>query len=262
MRRIERAEKPRIPADSVGNKKFISIPFRSRLSGSVSGPRQRLQVDVGFWTTFFLLNSLLYLPVVLMDREDGSILPTFQFAGLSLDQVWRQIFVWRREPDLLRFNSEIVLFVALWTVWPWLRKSWTRFAFVLVYVLLFLYYLYEGVTFTFFSLEPVFYTQMRMATEGFSFFLENARVTTAFVAGTVLLIIGGAALVAPAGAVSHCLTTAPVRSRAQWLVCWRPSSSSSPSLFQTEYSDRRWFSAVWPPNWPATYPNPSACMRA
>ena len=196
MRRTERAEKTSIPSDSEGNSQFISIPLRSRLSGSENRPRQRLHVDVAFWTTFFLLNSLLYLPVVLMDREDGSILPSFHFAGLTLDQVWRQIFVWRREPDLLRFNSEIVLFVALWTVWPWLRKSWIRFAFVLVYVLFFLYYLYEGVTFTFFSLEPVFYTQMRMATEGFSFFLENARVTTAFVAGTVLLIIGGAALVA------------------------------------------------------------------
>ena len=196
MRRTERAEKNRIPANSVGKARSGFLPFRSRLAGSDRGPRKRTHVDLAFWATFLTLHALLYLPVVLMDREDGSVLPTFQLAGIPLDQVWNQIFVWRREPDLLRFNSEIVLFVALWTFWPRLRKRGIRFAFVLAYVLFFLYYLYEGATFTFFSLEPVFYTQLRMATEGFSFFLENARVTTAFVAGTVLLIIGGAALVA------------------------------------------------------------------
>ena len=196
MRRIERADKTKFPAGSVRSALLNPLCGRSRLSGSELGSRLSFNLDFRFWVAFFFLHSLFFLPVVLMDREDGAVLPTVQLAGRSLDEVWRQLFVWRREPDLLRFNSEIVLFVALWTIWPWLRKRGIRYAFVLVYVLFFLYYLYEGVTFTFFSVEPVFYTQLRMATEGFSFFLENARVGTAFVAGTVLLIVGGAALVA------------------------------------------------------------------
>ena len=196
MHIIERADKTQNAAGSGGNARINSLSRRSRLPSSGLGSPRHSHVDLGFWAAFIVLHSLLFLPVVLMDREDGTVLPTIHLASQSLDQVWRQLFVWRREPDLLRFNSEIVLFVALWTIWPSLRKRWIRYSFVLVYVLFFLYYLYEGVTFTFFSVEPVFYTQLRMATEGFSFFLENARVGTAFVAGTVLLIVGGAALVA------------------------------------------------------------------
>ena len=196
MRIIERADKTQNAAGSGGNARINSLFRRRRLPSSGLGSPRRSHVDLGFWAAFIVLHSLLFLPVVLMDREDGAVLPTVHLDGSSLDELWRQLFVWRREPDLLRFNSEIVLFVALWTIWPSLRMRWIRYSFVLVYVLFFLYYLYEGVTFTFFSVEPVFYTQLRMATEGFSFFLENARVGTAFVAGTVLLIVGGAALVA------------------------------------------------------------------
>ena len=64
---------------------------------------------LSFWISFFVLHFLLFLPVVLMDREDGDILPSFHFAGLSLEQIWVNFVVWRRKPDLLRFNSEIVL---------------------------------------------------------------------------------------------------------------------------------------------------------
>ena len=193
---IERADKTQNAAGSAGNAGINSLSRRSRLPSSGLGSPRRSHVDLGFWAAFIVLHSLLFLPVVLMDREDGAVLPTILLAGQSLDQVWRQLFVWRREPDLLRFNSEIILFAAVWTFWLSLRRSGIRYAFVFIYVLIFLYYLYEGVTFTFFSVEPVFYAQLRMATEGFSFFLENARVTTAFVAGTLLLIVGGAVLVA------------------------------------------------------------------
>ena len=196
MRIIERADKTQNAAGSGGNARINSLSRRSRLPSPGLGSPKRYHGDFGFWAAFIVLHSLLFLPVVLMDREDGAFLPTIHLAGQSLDQVWRQLFVWRREPDLLRFNSEIILFAAVWTFWLSLRKSVIRYAFVFLYVLIFLYYLYEGVTFTFFSVEPVFYAQLRMATEGFSFFLENARVTTAFVAGTLLLIVGGAVLVA------------------------------------------------------------------
>ena len=156
----------------------------------------RLSSGFSFWISFFVLHALLFLPVVLMDREDGALLPAVQFAGRSLDQIWVQLAVWRREPDLLRFNSEIVLFVALWALLRPLRHLWLRRLFVFAYLFLFFYYLYEGASLTFFSVEPVFYTQLRMATQGFSFFLQNARVTAAFVVGTVLLIVGGAVVVA------------------------------------------------------------------
>ena len=78
--------------------------------------RWRPSPGLSFWISFFVLHFLLFLPVVLMDREDGALIPSFHFASLSLEQIWVSIVVWRRKPDLLRFNSEIVLFVALWAL--------------------------------------------------------------------------------------------------------------------------------------------------
>ncbi len=157
---------------------------------------RKVSPDLSFWTAFIVLNALLFFPVVLIDREDGSILPTIHFAGRSLEQIWRQMVVWRRTPDLLRFNSELILFISLWTLCPPLRTTSVRRGFIVTYLFFFSYYLYEGVSLTFFSVEPVFYSQLRMATEGFSFFLQNARVTFGFVAAIVLLIVAGAAVVA------------------------------------------------------------------
>ena len=155
----------------------------------------RIHPDFSFWAVLVLLNSLLFVPVVLMDREEGALLPAIQLQGSSIERVWRQLFLWRGRPDVLNFNSEIVLAIALWTVLPRLRRPGLRAGFVAAYLVVFTYYLYEGASVTFFNLEPVFYSQFRMATEGFSFFLQNARVTVAFVAGTVLLIAAGAVAV-------------------------------------------------------------------
>ena len=161
----------------------------------------RIHPDFRFWAVLVLLNALLFVrPVVLMDREEGALLPAIQLQGSSMERVWRQLFLWRGRPDVLRFNSEIVLAIALWTVLPRLRRPGLRAGFVAAYLVVFAYYLYEGASVTFFNLEPVFYSQFRMATEGFSFFLQNARVTVAFVAGTVLLIAAGRVGGPPPGA--------------------------------------------------------------
>lgn len=165
-------------------------------SGAGLKSLRRPTSGVSFWISFFILQILLFLPVVLMDREDGALLPSVHLFGATPEQIWMHFTFWRREPDLLRFNSEIVLLVALYAVIRPLRHVALRALFVVSYLLVFFYYLYEGASLTFFSVEPVFYTQLRMATEGFSFFLQNARVTTAFVAGTLVVIAGGAALVA------------------------------------------------------------------
>lgn len=196
MGKSERAVKFQPPGRETEASRAPSASGGSLPSTIGVGLPWRLSSGLSFWISFLVLHLLLFIPVVLMDREDGTLLPVIQVAGRSLDQIWLQLAVWRREPDLLRFNSEIVLFVALWAFFRPLRHVWVRRLFIFVYLFLFFYYLYEGASLTFFSVEPVFYTQFRMATEGFSFFLQNARVTAAFVVGTVLLIVGGAAVVA------------------------------------------------------------------
>jgi len=152
--------------------------------------------EFAYWAVFFVLHALIFLPVVVMDREEGSVLPAIIFSGRSFDQIWRQIFVWRSAPDLLRFNSELVLVASLWGMFPRLRRTGVRFGFIAGYLVVFGYYLYEGASVTFFNLEPVFYSQFRMATEGVAFFLQNARLTVAFVAGIVGLFAAGAMVVA------------------------------------------------------------------
>lgn len=158
--------------------------------------RLRPHPELAYWAEFFVLHALIFLPVVVMDREEGSLLPAISFSGHSFDQIWRQVFVWRSAPDLLHFNSELVLAASLWGMFPRLRRTGVRVGFVAGYLIVFGYYLYEGASVTFFNLEPVFYSQFRMATEGFAFFLQNARLTVAFVAGTVGLIAAGAMVVA------------------------------------------------------------------
>ncbi|MDE0339646.1 MAG: hypothetical protein OXI80_18375 [Caldilineaceae bacterium] len=195
MDKLKRAVKTQLPENRAVAARAPSRSGGDNRLDSGEATLWRLPSDLGFWASFLALHALLFLPVVLMDREDGSLLPVVQVAGRSLEQIWVQLTVWRREPDLLRFNSEIVVFVALWTLFRPLRHLVVRRLFVFAYLFLFFYYLYEGASLTFFSVEPVFYTQLRMATEGFSFFLQNARVTAAFVAGTALLIVGGAVLV-------------------------------------------------------------------
>ena len=197
MRMIERVVNALIRPDAEGGAHVPPLlRLASRLARSWARPHWQLHPDLSFWASFIVLHGLLFLPIILMDREAGAVLPSLNIAGQSFDQFWRQLVLWRGAPDLLRFNSEIVLFVGLWAILSPLRKAKVRFGFVAAYLFFFAYYLYEGASLTFFSVEPVFYSQFRMATEGFGFFLQNARITFAFVAAIVLLIIVGAAVVA------------------------------------------------------------------
>lgn len=157
--------------------------------------RRRQYAALGFWPAFLVLHALLFLPIILLNPENASFLPTIHLAGRSWEEIWWQVAIWRRTPDLLRFNVELILCIGLWMGWPRLRKSGMRHGFVIFYLFLFAYYLYEGVSLTFFNVEPVFYSQFRIATAGFSFFLQNARVSFGLVAGVVLLIAAGTALV-------------------------------------------------------------------
>ena len=185
-----------IPAGRAKTADGSALPNGGRVFGYLASARSRVHPDLGYWATFFFLNALLFLPLVLVDREDGALLPTLQLAGRSFEQIWRQALVWRRAPDLLRFNSELVLLICLWALIPRLRRTGIRRGFVVAYLFLFAYYLYEGASLTFFSVEPDFYSQFRMATEGLGFFLQNARVTFAFGAAIVALIAVGALVVA------------------------------------------------------------------
>ena len=196
MGKSQRAVETHLRSGAVARARSKPDSSRKLLFGASLPSFWRPSSEFSFWVSFFVLHILLFLPVVLMDREDGSLLPSLQFASLSPDQIWIQLAVWRRGPDLLRFNSEIVLVVTLWATIRPLRHVAGRITFVVTYLLVLIYYIYDGASVTFFSVEPVFYSQLRMATEGFSFFLQNSRVTAAFVAGTVLLLAGGAALVA------------------------------------------------------------------
>lgn len=150
--------------------------------------------DFTFWLGLLALNGLLFLPIVLINRESGTFLPQIVLNDRSPEQIFRQALVWRRSADLLRFNSELLLLAGLWVALPPLRRPGVRRGIFGFYLLAFAYYLYEGVSLTFFSVEPVFYSQFRMSTVGFSFFLQNARVSIGLGLGIVLLLAGGIAI--------------------------------------------------------------------
>ncbi len=196
MGKIAPVPKSRPDGETSGSRRTRRLSRESPPPHIAAGWRGRVPSGLLFWLSFLLLHAFLFLPVVFMDREDGTILPVVRIAGQTPYQVWVEFTAWRRGPDLLRFNSEIILFVTLWAFVKPMRRTSIRIVFVALYLLFFFYYQYEGSSLTFFSVEPVIYGQLRMATEGFSFFLQNARVTSAFVVGILLLVGLGAVAVA------------------------------------------------------------------
>ena len=259
MRIIERADKTQNAAGSGGNARINSLSRRRRLPSSGLGSAQ------AFPRGSRILGCLHRSPFSTFSacRPDGPRGWAVCRQSTLPANLWTRSggsFLCGAE-NLICCGSipEIILFAAVWTFWLSLRKSGIRYAFVFIYVLIFLYYLYEGVTFTFFSVEPVFYAQLRMATEGFSFFLENARVTTAVVAGTVLFIVGGAVLVARLARYVLPDSGPGPFSRAM-LGLLAAIVVIQAIFFPDRISRPEWCSAVSSPKQLETLANPSACM--
>jgi hypothetical protein len=162
-----------------------------------------------FWLSFGLLNGLLFLPIYLLNLDDSSFLPWQGGAGQSAQAVARQLFAWRNNLDVFRLSLEVVLLAALWVNVRslWRRQRLYRVLFTIGYALALSYALYESISLSLYQIDPVFYAQYRLATDGVPFVMEQlgwplplylAILAAALAVIAVLLIlirtlIGGAA---------------------------------------------------------------------
>lgn len=148
---------------------------------SIKGARSQ----IGFWAGLLLLNSLLFVPLPLLERSGIQI----QLASSSWFEAFETLFVARTSFDLLRINIELIIGITAWHLIPHLRTQRIRTMLTGVYLVTLLYALYEAASVSLFQLEPVLVNQLHLLTEGLPFFLEHLHLPLPLYLFSSLLLI-------------------------------------------------------------------------
>ena len=167
--------------------------------------------DVIFWVCFLILNGLLFLPIYWLNRETTSFLP------LSAQTI-KQWVLWRNNLDIFRLNAEIPLLIALWIFVPWLRAPrkdrWFRWLFLVIYVAVLSYYVYESIVLSLYQSDPVFYSHYRLVIDGLQMVVQQLDVPLGiYVVAMVGLV---ASMVVIGGLVRIMLGGIPVERLSRW----------------------------------------------
>lgn len=129
--------------------------------------------NLAFWLNFLALNWLLFLPLYLFNRETSRFWPALSGAGAQ------QLLLWRNNLDIFRLSLEVAVLAALWVNLPplWRRRSQrvARALFAVFYGLAFGYAVYENISLSLYQIDPVFYAQYRLATDGVPFVIQQLR---------------------------------------------------------------------------------------
>jgi hypothetical protein len=154
----------------------------------------RLPPDLLFWGALLILNGLLFLPAYLFNQESSRLLP---FATIRHDgwHLLQDLAVARPNFDLFRLNLELFVFITLWIFVKPLQRGWVRGLFTTLYLLIFGYYIYEGISLFVYFAEPVFYSQSHLILAGLPFLLQSLQLSFA------TYVMAGLSLVAFIGLV-------------------------------------------------------------
>jgi hypothetical protein len=133
-----------------------------------------------FWFAYLTLNSLLFLPLYLLNLDSTTFLPLSALAANNPAETGKQLLVWRNNLDIFRLNAEILLLLTLWVYLPWLRRSPAhrlfRWFFGLVYVSALSYAIYESVMLSTYQSDPVFYSHFHLALDGLPMLVQHVQV--------------------------------------------------------------------------------------
>lgn len=157
--------------------------------GAAPSLRKR-NADLIFWVCFLALNSLLFLPLTLMNLGETAVFPFEPGALAHPRQALTSLFLWRENTDPFRLNLELVVLLALWVNVAWLRRGLFRWTMMGIYCVALLYYSYEGIMVSLYKVEPVFYNHYFMVRDGLGFLADHLHVSTALYA----LVFGGVAV--------------------------------------------------------------------
>ncbi len=146
-----------------------------------------------YLSAFLLLNWLLFLPMYLLNRDEGLTI-TWQALWTQAPVITiRQLWLWRDTVDPWRLNTELTVFVALWVLIRPLRQRWLRPFLIAGYFLTLFYYCYDQITRSIYQSEPNFYHHYYMAADGLQFLFEHLHLSwelyVAAVAGAVVALV-------------------------------------------------------------------------
>ncbi len=133
--------------------------------------------NLAFWLNFLTLNWLLFLPLYLFNRETSGFWPGPAQAGQSVSAWAQHLLLWRNNLDIFRLSLEVTVLAALWANLPQLWRPRAqrvlRALMAVIYVAAFSYAVYESISLSLYQIDPVFYAQYRLATDGVPFVVEQ-----------------------------------------------------------------------------------------
>ncbi|MCC6456413.1 MAG: sulfatase-like hydrolase/transferase [Caldilineaceae bacterium] len=148
--------------------------------------RSRLHPDLVFWGCFLALNALLFLPLYLLNLNEGTAPQILAELRSAPKTALFNLFIWRENTDPFRINSELVLMLALWVNVGWLRRGTTRWIMVFIYFVALFYYLYESIMIYLYRDEPVFYNHYFLIRDGLRFLAEHLNISLLVYFGVLL----------------------------------------------------------------------------
>lgn len=155
--------------------------------------------DLIFWVCFFALNSLLFLPLYVLNQETTALVPLSSFHSNNLGETIKDMFLRRDNLDPFRLNAEIPLLLAVWVHLSWLRSAGRRRLFRWVFLALYLvalaYYLYEGIMLSLYQVDPVFYNHYLLFVDGLQFVKQHLRVPVGFYPAAVVVLAAGVGII-------------------------------------------------------------------
>jgi hypothetical protein len=142
--------------------------------------------DIRFWLILLLLNLSLFLPLYAFFLAD---MPPYPTGGTGWDWLYT-LFIARANLDPWRLQLELIWLVTLWVYWQPRPKISPIPLFVILYLLIFVYHLYEGFVNAYYLLTPTWYHDVALFQNGFRYVLNSLNVApVVYLLG--LLVVAG-----------------------------------------------------------------------
>lgn len=142
-----------------------------------------------FWGSFFLLNSLLFLPIYWFFRPDISFWPWAKTSQSEPTNLLSTLFLQRENLDIFRLNLELLLLVLVWLFVPPVRGRWYLVMASFLYFGQIFYAVYEGFIRSYYLIDPVFYNDFYLFAGGTGYVLTHLHLSILFYLGILLTIV-------------------------------------------------------------------------
>lgn len=153
---------------------------------------RRVLPEVWLWVAVFGLNFLLFWPIFYFLGERSTFFPIFETPKPTWRIVTHTFLIERSNLDIFRFQVEWFLLVGVWLVVKPLRKTAVFPLLIILYLLQFLYMLYEAFVRAFYLLEPTFFTDYILFSDMTNHVIKNLNFPLwVYVGAPILLLVGG-----------------------------------------------------------------------